>query len=169
MALPPRAEAFLSMIMWAEGTSRGGRNPYAVTYGYAHTIKDFSDHPAITGEWTGLRLPDHYCRAAGLKPGCRSTAAGAFQINKPTWKDPQLRKLYMPKSFMPEEQRAFTWEALIPACGARGLILDGRIEDAIGKCAGRWASFSGSSAGQPTRQLQDLLDVYNSAYERAKA
>jgi len=68
--------AFLAMIQRAEGTSAAGRDPYRVCYGYRHTIGNMRDHPAVTGEWRGERLPDatvHHpiqCVAmAGLKSG----------------------------------------------------------------------------------------------------
>lgn len=168
MLKEPNAIAFLAMIAWAEGTGRGGRYPYATTYGYKHTIKDFSDHPAITGEWYGLRLPDHYCRGAGLRPGCKSTAAGAYQITKPTWLDKGLRKRYTPSSFRPEEQDMFAWKALVASCGAQEAVLSGAIATAVGLCSGRWASLHGSTSGQPQRSMEALLEAYEDALGRLK-
>lgn len=162
----PLAIAFLHMIAWSEGTSREGRDPYRVTYGYKHTLRDLSDHPAITGEWLGLALPPSFCRRAGLRAGCKSTAAGAYQITKPTWLDRALRQRYRPASFEPAEQDRFCWFALIADAGAQELVLRGQITAAIDRCSHRWASLPGSNSGQPERKLQGLLDTYQDALRR---
>jgi muramidase (phage lysozyme) len=44
----------------------------------------YAEHPALLG-WRGLPLSDALCAGAGFGPGCVSTAAGAYQITKPTW------------------------------------------------------------------------------------
>src|SRR6202035_5065809 len=72
--------AFLATIRHSEGTDKAA-DPYRCCYAYRHIIVDLSDHPVITGEWHGESL-------AGLGPtyvGKVSTAAGAYQIIKPTW------------------------------------------------------------------------------------
>ena len=76
--------AFLEAIARAEGTANQA-DPYRVCYAYRWTIRDLKDHPAITGEWKGEKLSDKLCAAAGLGPGCVSTAAGKFQITMRTW------------------------------------------------------------------------------------
>lgn len=162
----PRARAFLAMLAWAEGTTRGGRYPYSVTYGYRHTIQDYSDHPAATGEWHGIVLPARYCKAAGFRVGCRSTAAGAYQINLPTWRDKALRARYTPFGFYPSEQDMFAWVALVGSCGAVSAVLYGSIETAISLCSGRWASLAGSQSEQPQRSLDALLETYEEALAR---
>ena len=65
--------AYLALLRQSEGTDNA-LDPYAVCYGYGHTIRNFADHPAITGEWTGQRLPDAMCKNAGFGPGCKSTS-----------------------------------------------------------------------------------------------
>jgi hypothetical protein len=42
---------------------------YSIFYG-GSKFSNFSDHPVLTGEKKGVPLPDNFCRAAGLKPGC---------------------------------------------------------------------------------------------------
>lgn len=151
--------AFLTLIGWAEGTERSA-DPYRVVYGYRHTIQDFSDHPAVTGEWRGERLPDHMCAAAGLSPGCISTAAGRYQIIRPTWQDAQ-RVLGLP-DFSPESQdRAALY--LIERNGALEDVREGRVPDAVAKVRRVWASLPGAGWGQPERQLSSLIAAYTTA------
>src|SRR5688572_8875203 len=76
--------AFLKLIQWAEGTDQAP-DPYRVCYGYRHTISNLSEHPASRGEWAGELVVDEMRRKAGLGPGCKSTAAGAYQLLRPTW------------------------------------------------------------------------------------
>lgn len=148
--------AFLGMIRQAEGTASGS-NPYAVCYGYRHTIQDFSDHPAITGEWRGERLPDAMCINAGFGPGCVSTAAGAYQIIKPTWLKMQAA-LSLP-DFGPDSQDAAAVE-LIRRRAALEDVKAGRITDAITKCRNEWASLPGNYAKQGQRSQETLVAWY---------
>lgn len=147
--------AFLAAIAWAEGTDREP-DPYRVCYGYRHTIRDLSDHPAVRGEWNGEPLDNLGPRYKGLV----STAAGRYQIIKQTW----LRckaALGLP-DFGPQSQdRAAVW--LIDKRGALGHVQAGRFDRALELCAAEWASLPASTAGQPTRQLADLRNVFASA------
>ena len=156
--LPPspnpdtNVQAFLAMIKKAEGTANKG-NPYAVCYAYRHTIQNFSDHPAITGEWRGEPLSAAMCKGAGLGPGCVSTAAGAYQIIKPTWVNLQ-KKLRLP-DFSPASQDAAAIE-LLRHRGAIPAIEQGRFADAINLTKKDWASLTGAGYGQGERSLQWL-------------
>lgn len=149
-------DAFINMILQAEGTA-GEANPWAVCYGYKHTIQDFSDHPAITGEWRGERLPDAMCKNAGFGPGCVSSAAGGLQIIKGTWLSVQ-RALGLP-DFSEASQRAAGAE-LIRRRGALEDVKAGRIAAAITKCKNEWASLPGNYAKQGQRQIGDLIAWY---------
>jgi muramidase (phage lysozyme) len=149
--------AFLTMIQQAEGTTGQG-DPYRVCYGYRHTIRDLRDHPAITGEWRGERLSDAMCRNAGLGPGCVSTAAGAYQIIRPTWAT--LAK----RLGLPDFTAASQDQAAIELIRSRGALEDvkaGRIAAAIDKCRNEWASLPGNYAKQGQRPLQTLLAWYS--------
>lgn len=150
------AGAFLGMLRMSEGTARAV-NPWAVVYGYGHEIQSFAEHPAITGEWTGERLPDAMCINAGFRPGCISTAAGAYQIIRPTWA--RLRDRLGLPDFSPASQDAAALE-LVRSRGALQDVYAGRIESAIRKCLQEWASLPGNSAGQGQRALGDLLASY---------
>lgn len=155
----PNIAAFLSMIAYAEGTDREP-DPYAVCYGYRHRVRDFADHPAVTGEWEGERLPDDMCRAAGFGPGCVSTAAGRYQITKPTWL--RAKRALSLGDFSPESQdAAAVW--LIRQRGALDHVEAGRIGEAVALVRQEWASLPGAGWGQPERRLTALLDAYTSA------
>lgn len=156
MDMDDNLRAFLKVIQHAEGTDRS-RDPYRVTFGYEHTIQDLSDHPAITGEWTGKRLPDSYCRAVGLAPGCVSTAAGAYQFIKPTWENLK-RYLDLPDFTAASQDEAAT--QLLRDSGSIDDILYGNFEEAIRKNNRIWASLPGSPYGQPTRTMNDLKTKY---------
>lgn len=152
--------AFLTMIEAAEGTARGGRDPYRTCFGYRHTLASFKDHPASTGEWKGERLPDHTCAGAGLGPGCVSTAAGRYQIIRPTWVKCKAA-LGLP-DFSPASQDK---AALYLIKGRRALddVQAGRFAQAVEKCRAEWASLPGAGYGQPERKLTDLQAAYVNA------
>jgi muramidase (phage lysozyme) len=148
--------AYLGMIRQAEGTDDSA-DPYAVCYAYRHTVQDFANHPAITGEWRGERLPDAMCRNAGFGPGCVSTAAGAYQIIKPTWLT-IAGALGLP-DFSPASQDAACVE-LVRRRGALEDVKSGRIATAITKCRNEWASLPGNFARQGQRSQSDLIAWY---------
>lgn len=152
--------AFLDMLSASEGTNSAGLDPYRVCYGYRHAIESFADHPAVTGEWRGEKLPDAMCAAAGRGPGCVSTAAGRYQLIKPTWLACK-RALGLP-DFSPDSQdRAAVY--LIRQRGALDDVQAGRIADAIVKCRREWASLPGAGYGQGERTMTALLDAFTTA------
>ena len=151
----PELQAFLQLMCWAEGTLRE-KEPYRTTYGYGHKIKSFSNHPALTGEWQGVRLKGEFCRKAGFKPGCRSTAAGAFQITKSTWQRLQKKFSHLLPDFSPPSQDRAACILLLE-CGALALLEKGEILPAIEKASRLWASLPGSSSGQPQRKMKNAL------------
>lgn len=141
--------AFLAMIRKSEGTA-GQSDPWAVCFGYKHTIQNFADHPAITGEWRGEPLSAAMCAGAGLGPGCVSTAAGAYQIIKPTWLNVK-KKLGLP-DFSPASQDAAAIE-LIRQRGGLGFVESGQFSQAVNACRKEWASLTGAGYGQGERSL----------------
>jgi muramidase (phage lysozyme) len=149
-------DAFLGLIAYAEGTDKAP-DPYRVCYAYKHTIVDLAEHPAVSGEWGGEKLPDEMCRNAGHQPGCVSTAAGKYQLIRPTWRGIKQR-LRLP-DFGPESQdRAALY--LIANCGALEDIHHGRVQTAVAKCSREWASLPGNLAKQPQRRKDDLLAAF---------
>jgi lysozyme len=144
--------AGLKAIQHAEGTF-DQPDPYRVCYGYSHTIMDLAEHPAITGEWGGVQLPDAMCEAAGFGPGCKSTAAGAYQINRPTWV--RARDALGLQDFSAESQDAAA-QWLIAQRGALEDLKAGRLADFVRKCRNEWASLPGNYAGQGQRSLEQI-------------
>lgn len=155
----PNVRAFLDLICYSEGTINAP-DPYRVCFGFKHTIKNFSDHPAITGEWLGERLPNKLCLRAGLKLGCRSTAAGAYQIIKPTWINLK-RSLNLP-DFSPRSQDLAAW-SIVSSMGAADAVVAGKVRKALALCRKQWASFPGAGYGQGEKRLSALLAAYQRA------
>ncbi|MES2249212.1 MAG: glycoside hydrolase family 104 protein [Pseudomonadota bacterium] len=148
--------AFLGTIKQCEGTANAP-DPYRVCYAYRHTVQDLSDHPAVTGEWRGEPLSAAMCANAGLGPGCVSTAAGAYQIIRPTW----LRlkaKLRLP-DFGPASQDAAAAE-LLRERGATARLAVGDLAGAVRKASAEWASLPGSTAGQGGKSMTQVSAWY---------
>lgn len=153
--MTPNIQAFLAMISHSEGTDRAP-NPYAVCYGYKFTITDFSDHPAVLGTWKGEPLDS----LGPTYKGLHSTAAGRYQVTKPTWLGIQVI-LKLP-DFTPTSQDDAAVQ-LIKNAHALDLVFAGRVGEAITACRGIWASLPGASSGQPQRTFAQLLNAYSSA------
>jgi lysozyme len=161
--------AFLEAIAKCEGTTQGA-DPYRVCYafknvidgrdGISGTYDDWVDHPSVTGEWKGEKLSDKLCSAAGLGPGCVSTAAGKYQITRTTW-DLLKRKLKL-KDFSPASQDAAAIE-LLRECGALPLVEVGNVAGAVTKARRIWASLPGAGYKQPERSLAWVQSQYQQA------
>lgn len=157
--LPTQIAAMQQAIKKSEGTADQG-DPYRVCFAYRHTIVSFSDHPAVTGEWRGETLSDAMCAGAGFGPGCVSTAAGAYQIIKPTW----LRlksKLSLP-DFGPASQDAAAAE-LLRERGAIARLEVGDFPGAVSKARKEWASLPGAGYGQGERSIEWLTARFTEA------
>lgn len=160
-------DAFLALIRSTEGSDPNpkGWNPYAVTYAYAFEIQDFTLHPSDPARgrdrWRGVPLPDEMCRDAGFSPGCVSTAAGAYQINWPTWRH------FAPIAAVTD----FSWESQDRVCveilmyeGAYESILAGRVDLALPLAGRRWASLPhAKTKKQPKVTLTRAYDIYTGA------
>ena len=131
-------------------------NNYGATYANKMQISNFADHPANLG-WGGVILPDEYCRAVNLAPGCKSTAAGAYQFIRPTWN--RLRDKLGLLDFHMASQDAAAYEYL-RELGAIDLILDGDIDEALRAASKAWASMPYSKSGQPKASLAAVIDEY---------
>lgn len=146
-------KAFFKAVRYGEGTASA--YGYQTLYGGA-LFNSYADHPALMG-WPGVKLTTAQCAGAGFGPGCVSTAAGAYQINKPTWlriKD----KLGLP-DFSPASQDAAAIE-LIRERGALSDVQAGRIASAIDKVRKIWASLPGAGYGQH----EVALTTFNNQY-----
>ena len=151
--------AMLHAIASAEGTA-GQPDPYRVCFGYSQVIQNLSEHPAITGEWTGKRLSDSMCSGAGLGPGCVSTAAGKYQIIKRTWVGVR-DKLGLP-DFSPASQDAAAVE-LLRQRGALGPLQRGDFAGAVAAARKEWASLPGAGYGQGERSIAWLTAKFQEA------
>lgn len=148
-------DAFLAMVRHSEGTDKYF-DPYAVCFEGKFFITDFSDHPAVLGVWHGEKLDFLGPQYAGLV----STAAGAYQIIKPTWLTLKAR-LSLP-DFSPGSQDAAATE-LIREKGALPTIEVGNVSGAIQACSSIWASLPGGSSGQPQKSTAELFAAYTTA------
>lgn len=160
--------ALLRLIRIAEhypATIAAG-NEYRTFYGNT-LFHNFADHPAITGEKRGVRLPDEMCINAGLSPGCVSTAAGAYQITRPTWKDFRRAGGWGPylSDFSPASQDEAARRILL-ADGAIMALEGGDVEAAIRIAGKRWASLPGSTAQQRPKSIEWALATFNDGLNR---
>ena len=152
-------KAMQEAIAAAEGTANQG-DPFRVCFGYKHTIRSLADHPAVTGEWRGEPLSDAICAGAGFGPGCVSTAAGKYQIIKPTWLACKLA-LRLPDFSPASQDRACAW--LIERRGAMPDLVAGRFAAAVKKMRKEWASLPAAGYGQGERSLEWLAARFEQA------
>ncbi len=138
----PNCRAFLSAIRFGEGTS--GPNGYRTMFG-GGLFDSFSDHPRQI-----------VTRTLGGRP-LSSTAAGAYQFLSRTW-DECAAALGLP-DFTPESQDLAAL-FLIRRRGALAEVREGKVSEAVEKCAKEWASLPGSPYGQPTVSLAKFLALY---------
>ena len=136
----PNVTAFLKAIRLGEGTEDEA-GYYRIVGG--GTFTDVSHHPNIR-----VFIPRY---------NVYSTAAGAYQIIRPTWNN--LQHQYGFVDFSPECQDEAA-VALIAGRKALDNVIDGEFEDAVSKCSAEWASLPGSTAGQRTEAFADVLKVY---------
>lgn len=132
--------AFLAVIRQFEANHQ-----YDVLYGGGH-FYDFSRHPNTR---IAINLPGY--------EGKYSTAAGAYQINFPTYKE-FAAKIGV-TDFSPETQDALAL-AILKTTGAIDAIVAGDIPLAFSLAAPRWASLPGSKANQHPQNLQTALNYF---------
>jgi len=152
--------ALLDAIAYAEGTANQP-DPYRVCYAYSHTIQSFADHPTALKEWPGVVLTAEQCRGAGLGPGCKSTAAGKYQITLTTWRD--VKPGLGLTDFTPASQDRAAIE-LLRRKGALDLIRRGDLAGALSAARSTWASLPGANyAGQGMRTSGQMVTAYLNA------
>lgn len=156
MTAQANLSAFLAAIRLGEGTS--GADGYAILCG-GGTFSSYAAHPAMSG-WTGWQMPLEMARRAGFPNGAVSTAAGAYQINRPTYKG--AAAALGVSDFSPDTQDRIAIY-LIRQKGALADVLAGRADIAAGKCAKVWASLPGATYGQRTVSMNAFLNQYTNA------
>lgn len=133
----PNVVAFLRVIR--EGESSQGDSAYSVRFGGSH--------------FEGWEFPDGAITIGRLT----STASGAYQFLHKTWA--ALVAQYGFPDFSPQCQDEGA-VALIAGRKALQLVMEGRIREAIARCALEWASLPGSPYGQRTRTLEQAITTY---------
>ena len=144
------------------------QNCYQIFYGGA-MFSDLSDHPVNTGEMKGVPLPAAMCVAAGFADGvCVSTAAGAYQITRPTWNAIRQASSLGPyiADFSPDSQDE-ACRRLIVQKGAMPAVQSGDFQTAIGLLSGTWASLPGSHAQQNPKDLAFALARIDESLQQA--
>lgn len=139
--------AFLNMI--GEFESHGD---YTVLYGGGH-FTNFSAHPNV-------HVPFYNPRKAGAAgvPNDYSTAAGKYQINKPTY-DTFAPRLGV-TDFSPVTQDMLAY-AILNSVGADSAIANGDLATALALASRKWASLPGSTSRQGQQSYQTALDTFN--------
>jgi muramidase (phage lysozyme) len=140
--LSANMKAFLRAIRLGEGTSDD--QGYSRLCGGGEA-KNLNRHPAYDGFIVSLP-----------KLGIKSTAAGAYQINKPTWESLGYNKL---TPFDPDSQDVAAYK-LIARAGAVADVDAGRIAEAVHKCRKIWASLPGAGYGQREESLSRVVAEY---------
>lgn len=143
-------DAFLTMIAVSEATNDIGDRGYncLVTSTVSHPIlfPSYADHP---------RIHVH------VRDGLVSTAAGRYQILERIF-DAYKAQLHLP-DFSPGSQDLIALQ-MIRECGAFADVVAGRFDEAVSKCASRWASLPGNTHyGQHQNALVDLRQAFAGA------
>lgn len=125
---------------------------YGKLYGGGH-FYDYSHHPNI-------RVPFHNPRKSAPGNNDYSTAAGAYQINYPTWQD--IQRDTGLEEFTPDMQDIAA-RYLLDYEGVTPYIVDGDLATAFALASKRWASLPGSTSGQRQITLDVAVNAYNSA------
>jgi len=134
--------AFLQALRPGEGTADSQGYYRLCGGGECSTL---ADHPAKLG-WGGWRMPVQMAINAGFPDGrAVSTAAGAYQMTKPTWNRVAGRLGLVDFSETSQDEAAWF---LIGEKGAQADVLAGRIGAAVAKLGGLWASLPGAAAKQ---------------------
>ena len=163
LADDPQIAAFLYAIRRAEHSAAdvAAGLDYRTFYAGAR-FSDMSDHPVNTGELQGVKLSPAMCRAAGYASGnCVSTAAGAYQITRPTWNEFRALEPRVP-DFSPRSQDIVAARILM-RLGVHRLLRAGDFEGAVYRASSRWASLPGSTAKQGGRTMAFVSDAFRQA------
>lgn len=143
--------AFLHLVMACEGVDKAP-DPYRVLFGWpapGRTFESFADHPRKLYPFTQTDGTTNW-----------SSSAGAYQIIRVTFD--RLRVKLKLSGFDPAVQDAMAME-LIAEDGAMADVKAGRIQQAMDRCAGTWASLPASHYAQPKRTVAFALAAYQKA------
>jgi muramidase (phage lysozyme) len=163
LSLPGNVNAFIGAIRFAEGTSapEGWRALYGWRKGRDDRLfTDLSAHPRrrfwiVTGEEVQPGEP--------FGPTETTTAAGALQINWPTWSDYttwRVRQGLAPDMFDQVGQTGCGVWLLKERAHCYEDVIAGDFEVAVAKASIVWASLPGSLAGQHPRAMTEVKTAY---------
>lgn len=163
LADDPQVAAFLYAIRRAEHSAAdvaAGLDYRTFYSGIRFT--NMADHPVNTGELQGVKLSAAMCRAAGFPSGnCVSTAAGAYQITRPTWNEFRALEPRVP-DFSPRSQDIVAARILM-RLGVHRLLRSGDFAGAVYRASSRWASLPGSTAKQGGRTMEFVAQAFQQA------
>lgn len=167
-SMSPNLRAFLYAIRRSEHTAADVESgiDYWTFYGGSRFLSAH-DHPALTGEKSGVRLPDQMCINAGFAPGCVSTAAGAYQINVPTWREFRAAGAWGPElTDFSESSQDEAARRIIVREGAIDAVESGDWDTALVLVGNRWASLPTSTSGQGGRTYAQFADFIDEGLRR---
>lgn len=124
-------KAFLKVISWCEHDGKIGDELYYVIYGARDTFKDTKSHPNVkVTRW-----------------GRTSTAAGAYQIRKPSWDEAVSRGII--SDFTPASQDRYAmWQ--LSMRHAFKAVKAGKVEFATRLLHDEWTSLPGGKEAKKT-------------------
>lgn len=148
--------AFLRLLR--EGETTQSQDAYRWLFGsirsHPKLFDKYDDHPRVR---TYEKYDGQFIKNGKID---YTTAAGAYQITESTWDTVVQPALKLP-DFSPVMQDVAA-VYLVRRAKALDDVLAGRIEAAIQKCRGTWASLPGAAFGdQPTVELERSLNVYD--------
>lgn len=133
--------AFLKLIRYAEHKTDSD-DVYFLLYGGRERFTDVSKHPnKLISAW-----------------GRKSTAAGAYQILYPTWKEAKDKGIVLDFSKASQDKLA---TAKLTSRHAMGYVQKGDLKNAIPLLRNEWASLPGASQSDLSMEkAQKLFDGY---------
>ena len=152
MTAETNRQAFLDVIAACEGTA--GDDGYRALFGYTPTNRRLFDNGYATHP--NIKFP--FVQTDGVMN--YSTAAGRYQEVFPTFK--RLSTKLGTVDFTPATQDRHALE-LIAENGALDDIDAGRLQAAIDKCGGTWASLPSSHYPQPRRTYEFASSAFTLA------
>ncbi|MCB8889946.1 glycoside hydrolase family 104 protein [Vreelandella malpeensis] len=146
--------AFLDMIAFAELHTPMLNDP-RTDNGYRIIVGSLPSRLILMDSYD-----DHPRQLVQIRKGLSSTAAGRYQILSRFW-DHYRKTLALP-DFGPLSQDRYAIQQLREQ-RALPLIQEGRIKEAIARCANIWASMPGAGYGQHEHTVERLLKEYQRA------
>lgn len=152
--------AGLDTLALCEGTAKLPEMGYATLFGNGQFHNNYVDHPRVRF----YEKHDEFIRNGKVD---YTTAAGRYQITESTFERLMRKPVWLSgakpaRDFTPKTQDALAIE-LIAECGALAALDAGDIAAVCRRCRGVWASLPDAPYGQPTRNLQFVLDAFAAA------